>query len=282
VSSDDPATVLECEARLREGRVPNSLAGMEVDGEGWAITPEAFLLRVEDGLSFLYRKGEGVTFERTSRVSDATVQLYFNGSVHGAIAWIDKLVPLHASAVCHEGRAFAFTGASGAGKSTLLAGLADEGMSVFADDVLILDLTDPEACVALPGHKRLKLWGDAFELVDASRHEQVFPGMDKFFAEAQSTGETRAAPLAALVFLEEGEEMRLGPMAGGERFAALSTALYRPEYARGAGLNRGDLFDLRARLARDIPMRRFQRPRERERFSESVRFIRDAIREGNW
>ena len=282
MSSDDPLTFLAREAQLREGPVPSELDGTEVAEEGWAITPQSFLLRAEDGLSFLYRQGGGVIFERTPRVSDATVQLYFNGSVHGAIAWINGLVPLHASAVVHEGRAIAFTGNSGAGKSTLLAGLAGEGLSVLADDVLILDLSNPEECVAVPGHKRLKLWGDAFELVDAKRHEQVFPGMDKFFAEARPRQAAARAPLAALVFLEEGEDTSLIPMSGSERFSALSTALYRPEYASGAGRSRTELFELRARLARDIPMQRFLRPRERERFSESVRFIGDAISQGRW
>lgn len=268
---------LQREAKLAEGHVPPTLAGVEREGYGWTITKDAFLLEVECGLRLLYRKGEGVTFARPEGVSDETVSLYFSGSVHGAIAWTNGLLPLHASAVLAGESVVAFSGDAEAGKSTLAAAMSDFGYPVFADDVLIVDTSDAEEIRALPGHKMLKLWGDAFALVGARKGSQVYPDMDKHFAYPKETVGEGARRLSHLIFLEEDDEIAIEAIEGAAAFKSLATALYRPEYARGAGWDHARLFGLRAALTDKLSLYRFRRPKDPERFGESLAVIRDFI-----
>ena len=102
-------------------------------------------------------RATGITSSGASDVDLSEESLWLNGSVYSAIASINGLLPIHASAVAHDGRVFAFTGPAGAGKSTLVAALASRGLPMFCDDTLVLDLSDPERIICLPGHKRLKL-----------------------------------------------------------------------------------------------------------------------------
>ena len=273
-----PMSLLERETRLRSGRVPQGIGGEVGPTNGWQITPDAFLLRAENGLAFHYSRGEGVVFERGEGTSEATVSLYFNGSVHGAIAWMNGFVPLHASAICHNHKVYAFTGDSGAGKSTLVAGLAGQEMPLFADDVLIMDIRDPEQIRCLPGHKSLKLWSDAAMLVGIERREQVFPDMDKYYVEPLPQGPDEILPLALLCYLERDGRPYLSKMTASERFSCLSTALYRPEFTAGAGIGNVELFRIRKILAKSIPMSRFLRPFEESLYFEGLEFIAEFIR----
>ena len=129
---------------------------------------DAFLLRVPNGLVLHYRRGEGVTASRPVHVAASDVAVFLNGSVYGAIAWINGFIPLHAAAVVHARPASMLSRRhSGHGKSTLAAALGQRGMPLFADDVLVLDLSDPRQIICLPGHKQMKLWDDALSLTGA-------------------------------------------------------------------------------------------------------------------
>lgn len=269
--------VLARELVLREGAIPSHLA-QRLNGEAfWDISPEGFVLRTPEGIRFYYQPGVGVTFERGAGISDQSVNLYLSGSVYGAVAWMNGFVPLHASAVCYDGRIYAFTGDSEAGKSTLAAGLASEHMPLYADDVLILDFSEPEFVRCLPGHKFLKLWDDAFGLVEAERNAQVSPAMEKYFARPPHISKAGPLPLAAIFRLEFGEELRLEPLTGATCFASLSNAFYRPHFAAKARASGVDIFGFQARLANEIDVSLFHRPDDRAMFRAGLDLIEEAI-----
>lgn len=97
-------------------------------------------------------------------------------------ALLQGLEVFHAAAVVHAGAAIALVGRSGAGKSTLAAALHDRGDGFLADDVLAVELCD-RAVIAHPGAAARTAAGSREELVGVP-------------------GEARAAPLAALCFLD--------------------------------------------------------------------------------
>ena len=121
--------------------------------------------------------------------------LWLNGSVYAAIASINGLLPIHASAVALDGSVLAFTGQAGAGKSTLVAALGKHGFPMFCDDTLVIDVTDPDRLMCLPGHKRLKLAPDAIEMTGAIRAEKVSTDVDKYYSQSEA-GEIRARCLS--------------------------------------------------------------------------------------
>lgn len=269
---------LAAETSLREGPTPDALENPLLVTPVFTIAADAFLLALPSGLCFHYRKGEGVAFSRPAGIADAEVALFHHGSVYGAAAWINGLVPLHASAVVHEGRVHAFTGVSGAGKSTLAAALTQRGLPLFADDVLVLDGSDPARPMALPGHKRLKLWSQSLELTGLTGDEAVREDMDKYFVQPPLLDQEKPLPFASLYFLEDsGTAPAFRPLAGAERFQRMRGAFYRARYA-AAVLKPAEIYALAVRLGMQTTPQVFDRSLDRDQFGSNVDFMAAAIR----
>lgn len=275
--SSDPVALMRREMTLREGAVPGALDGVAVaPGRNW-LTRDAFLLR-EPQVAFLYRRGQGVTVERGPGWTPQLEELYLHGSVCAAVASLNGLLPLHASAVVVGGRVVAFTAPAGGGKSTLAAGLAAQGLPLFCDDTLVVRVDDAEAILALPGHKRMKLWPDAVALTGATPLEQVSADYAKLYVTPAGRAASEPLPLGALVFLEAGDAPALEPVEGGAKIARLSDDHYtRAMFHAAQGLDGAAQFALQARIARSLPMLRFARPLEREGFVQSTVFLAEAL-----
>ncbi len=271
--------MLERETRASYGPVPTHLFDQPLDQMTWQMREESFLLRAEGDHYFFYRQGEGLTIQRSPGADASEESLWLNGSVYAAIASMNGLLPIHASAVAYDGAVFAFSGPAGAGKSTLTAALGRHDLPMFCDDTLLLDLSDPQRLMCLPGHKRLKLCPDAFDLVGAAREEKVSRTYDKFYAVPTAGTVGTALPLAELIFLEEGAGSTITRISGAERFLKMEDdhqTAYLFEAARR--FDRAEHFAHRARLARQIEMSRFIRPLDVTRFDDGVGMIADYIR----
>lgn len=270
--------MMQRETRVRFGPVPHSLSDEPLREMSWQMAGDTFLLRGEGDHYFRYRKGDGVTVERGAEADMSEESLWLNGSVYSAIASINGLVPLHASAIAHDGGVYAFTAPPGGGKSTLVAALAGRGLAMFCDDTLVLDLSDPDRIVCLPGHKRLKLRADALKLTGASREEKVSRTIAKYYA-SPAGGEVGAAlPLARLLFLEEGPEPHIAPISGAERFARMQDDHQTAHlFAVAQRFDRAGQFAHLTRLARQIELARFVRPIAAPRFHEGVDLVTNYI-----
>jgi hypothetical protein len=269
------------ETRVREGRVGSTLGGVTLRNDHWMLCGDEFLMRAEGGIGLRYRRGEGITLERPAGADPRTVALWLKGTVHAAVAALNGFFPLHASAVAHDGRAYAFTGPAGAGKSTLVAALGRAGFSQLCDDTLILDLSGDGAPRGLPGHTRLKLWPEGAALAGVEPGELVAGDYPKHFVDPAGGIITEPLPLAGLFYLEPGETPKIAPLSGGERIERLQDDHYTGELWRQAsGLSREERFAALASLARRIDMRRFVRPFDPARFVAGVdaaaAFIRSA------
>ena len=263
--------LMERETRFVFGRTPRTLKGFPLTPMSWQMKGDSFLLRGVGEHYFHYQKGQGVTIERGPDVDPREEALWLNGSVYSAVASMNGLLPIHASAVAVGGAVVAFTGAAGAGKSTLVAALASRGLPMFCDDTLILDLSEPNRIVCLPGHKRLKLCPDAVELTGATPQEKISGALNKFYAQPAAGTVGVTLPLLSLVFLEEGPEAAITPIAGAERFIRLQDDHQTSRlFAEARSFDRADHFKHLERLARQLHMARFVRPRDPERFHEGI------------
>jgi hypothetical protein len=282
VETGHPAqALLARETRTRRGPVPRELGGVAVGEDAWFLHGDSFVLRAADGIGFHYRRGEGVCVEQPAGADPRDVRLWLNGSVYAAVAAINGLMPLHASAVACEGRVYAFTGPPGAGKSTLAAALGREGLPLFCDDTLVLDLSGEGALTCLPGHKRLKLWPEGLALSGAAAQEQVGSDYPKHFAEPAGGTWRQPLPLAELIFLERGEDVQIVPVSAGERIARLQDDHYTAAlFEQASALPRPQRFAQLAAIAARMPMRRFARPFEPARFGDGLAAIVRHVRAG--
>jgi hypothetical protein len=271
--------LLAAESATHEGTTAETLPDALKVMPTYAITRDAFLLKLPSGLTFHYVQGKGVTVSRPDSVSDLEVALFLNGSVYGAIAWINGLVPLHASGVVHDGTVHAFTGHSGAGKSTLAAALGSRGLPLLADDVLVLDLSDPSCITCLPGHKQLKLWGDAVKMTGLEASTKVRDGLDKYYITPAAGFHAGPLPLSHLYILDNQTKAKTSftPVMGSERFTLAQTAFYRPQFHAAIAENQ-NLFNTLSRLAQQVRIARFDRPRRKDLFDEGVEMMAAAIK----
>jgi hypothetical protein len=270
---------MERETRVAWGPVPHSLLGTPLAETRWHMKGDEFLLRGEREHYFHYRRGEGITIERAEDCDTSEETLWLNGSVYAAIASMNGLRPIHASAVAVEGAVYAFSGPAGAGKSTLIAALGRLGFPMFCDDTLILDLSGSGAIIALPGHKRLKLSADAIDLSGARQEEQVSRTVDKFYATSAAGNVEHALPLAELIFLEDGPVPAVIPISGAERIARMQDDHYTSQLFDAAQqFDLNGKFQHLCRLAERVQMSRFVRPCNRERFDEMIGLAADHVR----
>ena len=267
------------ETQVREGSVPRELADIAVPDDFWSLSGEQFLFRAGDGIGLYYQRGAGITLERPSGADERTIALWLNGTLYAAIAALNGLFPLHASAVEHQGKVFAFSGATGAGKSTLVAALGGAGFPQFCDDTLILDISGDGPPVCLPGHKRLKLWPEGVSLAGIEPGELVSTAYPKHYVEPPGGSIAVPLPLGELMFLETGDDPHIAALTGAERLERLQDDHYTAELWRQAnGQSRPERFATLAGLARRIAMRRFVRPFDPARFPAGIDCIAAHIR----
>jgi len=281
MSPEQSLSLLKVESRVRLGRVPAAIGGLQVLPGHSRLIGDEYLLRPDETLGFHYARGQGITVERGEGADPVLEQLWLNGSVYAAMAAINGFLPIHASAVGWEGQAIAFTGPAGAGKSTLIAALGQRGFPMFCDDTLVLDISGPDRIVAMPGHKRLKLTPGALALTQAERQEAVGAGTGKFYARPPGGDLQQPLPFGALIFLENSETVSIRHIAGAERFTRLQDDHYTATlFALAGDLTAEQTFRLRARLAQSIPMLAFSRPRDEDRFAEGADHMAEVLRRG--
>ncbi len=273
------AALLSQESEIREGSPPDRLPGAIQRRPTYEISADSFLLRVPNGLVLHYRKGEGVTASRPADVAASDIPLFLKGSVYGAIAWINGFIPLHASAVVHDGAVHALSAPSGYGKSTLAAALGARGLTLFADDVLVLDLSDPSRIICLPGHKQLKLWDDAIALTGTERGEAVRKNLRKYYAASPYAAAGNPLPLGQITFLRSQARHPEPPVAmkGADRLGFLLSAFYRRHFC-AAIIDHRSTFSALARIGASVPMSVFDRPFDKTVFEQGVDLMTRAIR----
>ena len=272
------------ETRWEHGTVPRILGGHTVPPGHDLLVDGQYLLRCSSGYGYHYRPGEGITVERPEHNADPNEEyLWLYGSVYAAVACLNGLYPLHASAVEFKGKVYAYTGPSGAGKSTLVSALGQQGLPLFCDDTLLLDLREPGPVMALPGHKRLKLTDHALGLTGLRPEQAVGAGTGKSYVAPPAGASNKPLPLAALTVLEDGPVLEWSPIGGARRLLVLADDHdVQRLYATAQRPTRAELFSLRARIAAQVDMARLVRPRDDQCFDDATQLaLARIVQPGN-
>lgn len=277
----DPAAAVDVE--IIEGEVPPALDHPAGRGSHWQARRGAFLFEVDDVARYLAEDGRRITVHAfpspTRQAGD--VRLYLLGTAMGALLHQRGLLALHASAVATPAGTWAFTGHSGAGKSTMAAWLQRrEGWPVLSDDVIVVDPAGAQPRLHA-GPPRLKLWRDALEslAIGPDGLARDLMRFDKFHLVTVPADATASPAFRALVLLEAAEDHQapeLLPLVGHQAVAVVMSSVYRPELALHLRAP-GELFLQCARLAAQIQVFRFRRPRSLAGFDAALAPLMDGI-----
>jgi len=187
---------------------------------------------------------------------------YLLGPVMGFVLRRRGVTPLHASAVNLGGRAVVLTGAAQAGKSTTAAAIALRGVPVLCEDVAALKESSTGYSVEA-GYPRVCVWPDAAQklLGEEGALPRLTPNWEKRFLAldgARAKFEAERLPLGAVYVLSTRTPQSDAPRVEelGQREALL-------ELVQNTYMNwlldrkqRAEEFDLLARLAARVPVRR--------------------------
>lgn len=187
---------------IRLGSVPSHLPNaVEIDPYCFA-TAAQYLLCIPGIARYLVTGGTEIVVEPDADVLPLDVRTYLLGSIFVVLCQQRGLLPLHASAIGGRSGVVAFLANSGQGKSTLAAHLSRRGFHVLADDVCLIDTTQPGTAMVIPTAPWLKLWRNSLE--NLGRHaeglERVFSEDDKYRLPLATVQEPE--PICKLVFLE--------------------------------------------------------------------------------
>ena len=245
---------------------------------GLHSTADGALMVIAGVGKYLARGGRELVIEAAPGADERNVRLYLLGSALGLILHQRSLMPLHANAIVHRGRAFALAGHSGSGKSTLAAWFHDRGFPILSDDVCVVRVDGSGDPSALPGPPRLRLWREALEASgrESSQFAHSYAGdsdYDKFDVPvAPSRAASEALPLAAVYLLAIGEGFSIEPLAGVAAAEALIANTYRGSFVPIVGDPEAH-FRACIALASRTPLFRVQRTMNAAQIDEQARQI---------
>ncbi|MEM6478544.1 MAG: hypothetical protein AAF841_04525 [Pseudomonadota bacterium] len=248
--------------------IDGDLAGMEptkpcAEARYFGACARGFFIDIPEVARFEISCGAKIIFWRSPAALDETIRLYLLGSAFGALLMQRGCLVLHANAVIPKGHRAAImcVGPSGSGKSTTAVALAQRGAAILTDDVCVIDKQGR----ALPGIARAKLCEDAAHAlaINVSGLPHVARNIPKLSIPLASRGALAPAPPRAAFVLEpsDGARITATELTAIERFTALRSNLYRPEFLGPLGVEEA-LFEPLAELSRTLRIFRVTRPRE--------------------
>jgi hypothetical protein len=179
----------------------------------------------------------------------------FYSSVAGLALAMRSMIPLHASSVVLNGKAWLIAGRAGMGKSTLVAELLSTGGKLLADDLTLVssNLLEGEA-LAYRGRPAMRLHpATADQLANTQMMHVPDDPRGKLLVWPSARAADKSWPIAgALVLKGDG----VGQMTATEATAIFGGMLFRPKICAklpGQVERRRDLFD----LARKVTVHRF-------------------------
>ena len=216
--------------------IPDTMPGA-VRVDRWVtLSATEFLLSIPKAGRFYVANGQDVRVEPDPDVAPPDLRIYLLGSVFGALCHQNGMLPLHASAIEHNGCFTAFLGESGAGKSTMAACLQRRGYRIVCDDICLFEpAADSGRMQVVPVAGWLKLWRTSLDHLGESPVEdhRVLSTDDKYrlYLGSQFGSQETAQPaLANLIFLARsqspGEAPRMEPLTTVETMANMMAMVY--------------------------------------------------------
>ena len=228
--------------------------------------------------AFLITDGRRIDVEPAPGVDDALIAFPLLGPVLALLLHRRGLLVLHASAIAVAGRSAIFMGDKGAGKSTTASAMIRAGHDLLTDDVVALDLTNPNQPMIVPGFPQIKLAADAAAAIsfrDAEVRPQAHPAIDKMQHRLNGAFSGDRAPASRIYMLERGEKADITPLPGIAALPAIIKFSYVTRFGRAALPDDFAATHLRqcSGIANHVGVCRLEVPTGLERIDEAVTLI---------
>ncbi|MBF0477734.1 MAG: hypothetical protein HQK59_18280 [Deltaproteobacteria bacterium] len=256
-SEHEPDVIIQC------GIVPQKLAGLTTTGYKFQAGPNRILIQTMILADILVAAGREITVAPKSAALDGDVRLVLLGWALGALLHQRDLLPLHGSVISLEGGGcVVFCAPSGTGKSTPAASFLRQGYQLMDDNIAVVAPVD-EKFMVYPGYPEIKLWPQVFkEFSQGSlKYRTVRPSYGKQAIDDGDQFQNRPQPLKKIYIISRTRlpELKITPLAGGDKFQALLQNTFCVRFVRGLGKIATHLNAVQA-LAAAIPVLEIQVP----------------------
>lgn len=228
------------------------------------LNQNEFSMTVDGVGSFYASDGNYISLVIDPEASQASVELYLNGSTYGAILHQRKIMPLHGSCFVYNNMGIMLCGESGAGKSSLTASFCHNGSAFLTDDVTPIVFSESLPFI-LPLSDRIKLWDDSLEQLKLEKGElaQIYQDYGKFYLPVDSEI-TKPYPLHLIFIIEkhDDKEVKFAELEGIERFTALRNEIYRWEYLQGMAASEAKYLKNLINISTNVKVIQVFRPEE--------------------
>jgi serine kinase of HPr protein (carbohydrate metabolism regulator) len=224
-----------------------------------------YLHTVPNIADYYVANGNEICIQPQPGADEKSIRLFLLSNAMAAILHQRGMIPLHASAVYHDGGIVLFCGRSGAGKSTTATALQQKGYTLFSDDVCVLQNNTNNELVALPSYPMVKLWEDSFTKIGldaADEEDKIRPKMAKYARFYHADFNIAAQKIKRVFILETGnlneaiEIKKQGPIAA---FKSLQQNTYR--HVQMNGMKKRDIhFTMISKLAGEVSVYKINRP----------------------
>ncbi|MEA1877571.1 MAG: hypothetical protein U9N86_11970 [Bacteroidota bacterium] len=228
------------------------------------LNEQEFALDVKDVAQYYVRDGKEIHFKVYEQSDKASVDLYLEGSVLGALLHQRGILPFHGSSFLHKGKGIMICGHSGVGKSSLTMSFCQKGDLLINDDISPV-LIDQQNIVLLPLKTRIKLWDNTLEQLQIPSEglTKIRPDMNKYYLEDLDTSKDHVV-LDHLIILgvHNKSEFVETELKGTEKYNALRIQVYRRMYLKGMPKRERIYFKEMLQLARQVKVTCLVRPQK--------------------
>jgi hypothetical protein len=259
---------------IKEGSIPLPFHQADT-GQTWSIVEGGVMLSYQGIGSFLIRNGREILVHRTGNLEKDVLSPLIIGPALGVVLHQRQRLALHASSAVLGGKAVAFLGGSGWGKSTLAAALCARGHRLLSDDIVALH-EDPNAdFMVLPGFQSLKLWPDSAR--DLGHDPEGLPRLhgrtEKRLWHVDGLFQPVFQHLRCLYVLSAADQLAVRSIPPAQAVIEIMRHTYGPVLRQK--LNAPTHLQQSARLARQLPAFRIERPLRFSALPDLVKLLED-------
>ncbi len=211
-------------------------------------------------------------------------RLYILGACCAIILIRRGMVPLHASGVVIDGKAYAILGDCGAGKSTLGTAFRHAGYQLLSDDIVGIRFNESNnSLTAYPGYPQQKLWKqsmDYFEL-ETANYDSILESYDKYAVPVRDQFAREPVLLSGIFELEKADipQIMMKPMKPLERIQLIRYHSFLDKLLKEMKMEQW-LFAIAAKIALSVPFYQLKRPIHGFTAPDLVKKIINTVTEG--